>query len=119
MFQLTAVEFEILKSQIVTSKWGGIRRANPYAFTEQGVAMLSAVLRSQRAIQVSIEIIRVFVRLRHSMAVNKDLARKLLDMEKKYDHQFKIVFEVIDQLMAPEPSPDKKPNFTKVKGFGP
>ena len=77
MFQLSKVEFENLKSQIVTSNWGGLRRAAPYAFTEQGVAMLSSVLNSRRAVQVNIEIMRAFVRLREIMATHKDLVRRL------------------------------------------
>ena len=90
-----------LKSQFVTSSWGGIRRANPYAFTEQSVAMLSSVLRSKRAVQVNIEIMRAFVKLREMLSTHKDLARKLADMEKKYDSQFKVVFDAIRQLMSP------------------
>jgi hypothetical protein len=85
----------------VTSSWGGIRRANPYAFTEQSVAMLSSVLRSKRAVQVNIEIMRAFVKLREMLSTHKDLARKLADMEKKYDSQFKVVFDAIRQLMSP------------------
>ena len=90
-----------MKSQFVTSSWGGIRRANPYAFTEQSVAMLSSVLRSKRAVQVNIEIMRAFVKLREMLSTHKDLARKLADMEKKYDSQFKVVFDAIRQLMSP------------------
>jgi phage regulator Rha-like protein len=76
----------------------------PYAFTEQGIAMLSSVLNSERAIQVNIAIMRAFVKLREIMSTHKDLARKINDMEKKYDHQFKIVFDAIKQLLAaPEP----------------
>ena len=85
MFQLSDDEFANLKSQIVTSSWGGSRRARPYAFTEQGVAMLSSVLRSKRAVQVNIEIMRAFVRLRQLLASHTELAGKLLEMEKKYD----------------------------------
>jgi hypothetical protein len=103
MFQLTPDEFKNLKSQIVTSSWGGVRRATPYAFTEQGVAMLSSVLRSPKAIQVNIEIMRAFVRLRQMLASHKDLARKLEDLEKKYDKQFAVVFAAIRQLMEPPP----------------
>jgi len=105
MFQLSDGEFENLKSQIVISSWGGMRRAKPYAFTEQGVSMLSSVLRSKRAVQVNIEIMRSFVKLREMLATHKDLDRKLAELERKYDDQFKIVFEAIRQLMAP---PDKK-----------
>jgi len=91
----------------VTSSWGGIRRATPYAFTEQGVAMLSSVLRSKQAVQVNISIMRAFVNLRELLSTNKELARKLETLEKKYDTQFKIVFDAIRQLMTP-PEPKKK-----------
>ncbi|MDP3111760.1 MAG: ORF6N domain-containing protein [Thermodesulfovibrionales bacterium] len=111
MFQLSNQEFVNLKSQIVTSSWGGIRRANPYAFTEQGIAMLSSVLRSKRAIEVNIHIMRAFVKLRELMATHKDLARKLADMEKKYDAQFKGVFDAIRQLMAPPETKKRKIGF--------
>ncbi len=104
MFQLTTDEFEILKSQIVTSSWGGLRRATPYAFIEQGVAMLSSVLRSERAVRVNIEIMRAFVCLRRLLATNENLARKLAALEKKYDAQFKVVFDAIRQLMTPPES---------------
>lgn len=108
MFQLTKDEFAVLRSQIVTSRdWGG-RRYPPYAFTEQGVAMLSSVLHSPRAIQVNIEIMRAFVRLRQMLASHAELARKLDALEKKYDAQFKAVFDAIRQLMAP-PEPKRRP----------
>src|SRR5262249_49316452 len=103
MFQLNKREFGHLKSQIVTSSWGGARRARPYAFTEQGVAMLSSVLRSKRAIRVNIAVMRTFVRLRELLATHKDLARKLDVLERKYDAQFKVVFDAIRELMAPSP----------------
>jgi len=99
MFQLNEQEFRSLRSQIVTSSWGGLRRAAPYAFTEQGVAMLSSVLRSKRAIQVNVQIMRAFVRLRQMLASHADLARKLDALEKKYDTQFKVVFDAIRELM--------------------
>jgi len=110
MFQLTVSETEILRSQFATSKMGrGGRRYLRYAFTEQGVAMLSSVLNSERAIKVNIEIMRTFVRLRRMLASHSELARKLDALEKKYDAQFKIVFDAIRQLMAPpEPQPPKK-----------
>jgi hypothetical protein len=108
MFQLTEEEFSNLKSQIVISSWGGLRRARPYAFTEQGVAMLSSVLRSKRAIQVNIEIMRAFVRLRRMLASNKELTRRLDALEKKYDAQFKVVFDAIRELMKP-PESKKRP----------
>ena len=111
MFQLTKAEFELLKSRIVISSWGGLRRATPYAFTEQGVAMLSSVLRSKRAIQVNIEIMRAFVRLRRMLTSHVELARKLEALEKKYDAQFKVVFDAIRQLIAPPAAPQKKIGF--------
>ncbi len=107
MFQLIKQDVINLKSQIVTSSWGGPRRALPYAFTEQGVAMLSSVLRSPRAVQVNIEIMRAFVRLRRLLASNEELARKLESLEKKYDTQFRVVFDAIRELMKP-PEPKKK-----------
>ena len=105
MFQLSKEEYEFLRSQIVISKKGrGGRRYLAYVFTEQGVAMLSSVLRSERAVQVKIEIMRAFVRLQELVATHKDLARKLEALEKRYDAQFKVVFDAIRELMArPEP----------------
>ena len=113
MFQLTKPEFEDLRSQTVISNRGG-RRYPPYAFTEQGVAMLSSVLRSERAIRVNIEIMRAFVELRRMQASHADLTRKLSALEKKYDKQFKVVFEAIRGLMAP-PELEKKGRI----GFSP
>jgi hypothetical protein len=104
MFQLNEDELGILKSQNVISssyQWGGSRRAAPYAFTEQGVAMLSSVLRSPRAVSVNIEIMRAFVRLRQMLVSHADLARKLDALEKTYDAQFKVVFDALRQLMQP------------------
>jgi ORF6N domain len=105
MFQLTSEEVTFLRSQTATSNRGrGGRRYAPYAFTEQGVAMLSSVLNSERASQVNIEIMRIFVRLRQMVALNARLARKMNALEKRYDAQFKVVFDAIRQLMtAPEP----------------
>jgi hypothetical protein len=113
MFQLSDQELANLKSQSVISSWGGARRAAPYAFTEQGVAMLSTVLRSNRAIQVNIEIMRTFVRLRRILVSHTELARKLAALERKYDAQFKVVFDAIRELMTP-PIPKKK----RPIGFG-
>jgi len=109
MFQLNKEEADFLTSQNVTLKRGRgqHRKYLPYVFTEQGVAMLSSVLRSQRAIQVNIEIMRAFIRLRQMLASHADLARKLDALEKKYDAQFKEVFEAIRQLMAP-PEPKRR-----------
>jgi hypothetical protein len=105
MFQLDPEEFRNLKSRIVTSSWGGIRRAAPYAFTEQGVAMLSSVLRSKRAIRVNIEIMRAFVQLRRMVISHADLAPRLDALESRYDAKFKEVFDAIRQLMEPPPKP--------------
>jgi len=109
MFQLSGKEFASLKSQFVISSWGGLRRSAPYAFTEQGVAMLSSVLRSGRAIRVNIEIMRAFVRLRQMLASHAELARKLAALERKYDAQFKVVFDAIRKLMVPAEARKKRP----------
>ena len=103
MFQLTVMEAGRLRSQTVTLKTGRGRHRKylPYVFTEQGVAMLSSVLRSKRAIGLNIEIMRAFVRLRQMLATHADLARKLAVLEKKYDAQFKVVFDAIRKLMTP------------------
>jgi hypothetical protein len=102
MFQLTPGEAAALRSQFVTSKPGrGGRRYAPFVFTEQGVAMLSSVLRSKRAIEVNVQIMRAFVKLRQLLASHASLARKLAELESKYDSQFKIVFEAIRELMVP------------------
>ena len=110
-FQLTRQEVTILKSQFVTSRWGGMRRALPYAFTEQGVAMLSSVLHSQRAVRVNIGIMRTFVRLRQMLQTNAELARKLAVLERKCDVQFKAVFEAIRELMTPPVKPRRPIGF--------
>jgi phage regulator Rha-like protein len=107
MFQLTYEEFEILRNQVGTSsQWGG-RRYPPYAFTEHGVAMLSSILNSSRAIKVNIEIMRIFSRLRRLLATHTELERKIAGLEKKYDAQFKMVFDAIRELMIP-PEPKEK-----------
>lgn len=107
MFQLSWEETSALRSQIVTLKRGQHRKYRPYAFTEQGVAMLSSVLNSPRAVRVNIEIMRAFVRLRQMLAAHADLARKHDDLERKYDRQFRIVFDAIRELMSP-PEPKRK-----------
>jgi len=107
MFQLTKKEFEILKSQNATSSWGG-RRTPPYAFTEHGSLMAANVLKSKTAIETSILVVRAFMQLREMLASHKDLSRKLSEMEGKYDHQFKVVFDAIRQLMAPPPAGKKR-----------
>jgi len=104
VFQLTAEEFTNLKSQIVTSSWGGLRRALPYAFTEQGVAMLSSVLNSDRAVKVNIAIMRAFVKLRQTLETNRELARKFEELEHrvgKHDEEIAAILEAIRQLMVP------------------
>ncbi|MGO9243659.1 MAG: ORF6N domain-containing protein [Verrucomicrobiia bacterium] len=123
MFQLVPQEVAFLRSQIVTLKNPGPDRSRsqivilkqgknikypPYAFTEQGVAMLSSVLHSKRAIRVNVEIMRTFVRLRQLLASHADLAAKLEEMEKKYDAQFKIVFDAIRHLVSPPTATPRK-----------
>lgn len=117
MFQLSFEEAKsFLRFQAGTSKIGsGGRRYIPYAFTEQGVAMLSGILKSPRAVQVNIAIMRAFVRLREIIATHKDLARKLDELEEKYDYQFKVVFDAIRKLMEPSPSVGKRPMGFETK----
>jgi len=116
MFVLTYQEFANLRSQIVTSssrQWGGTRY-RPMAFTEQGVAMLSSVLRSKRAVQVNIEIMRAFVRLREMLLAHKELALKLKELEErleKHDEDIGLIFEAIRELMTPPDTPPKKIGF--------
>jgi phage regulator Rha-like protein len=113
MIQLDNEEFEDLRFQFGTSnRWGG-RRYLLYAFTGQGVAMLSSVLNSARAVKVNIEIMRAFVRLRQMLASNAELAKKLDSLEKKYDAQFKVVFDVIRQLMTPPETKKRKIGFRR------
>jgi hypothetical protein len=107
MIQLTEEEFKNLKFHIGISRWGGTRKL-PRAFTEQGVAMLSSVLQSPRAILVNIEIMRAFVRLRQMLISNAELARKLNALEKKYDTQFKVVFDAMRELMTPPDKPRRR-----------
>lgn len=102
MFELTSDEWAALRSAAsVTDGWGG-RRKPPLAFTEQGIAMLSSVLRSPRAIAVNVQIMRAFVRLREILAENADLSRRLDDLEQRYDEQFKIIIQAIQALTAPQ-----------------
>jgi hypothetical protein len=133
MFQLTIEEAERSRSQFVTlnaevteitrlqGRPGAIRQGTnikylPYAFTEQGVAMLSSVLRSPRAVQVNIEIMRAFVQLRRMLQGNSELARKLEELEARHDAQFSVVFDAIRKLMAPAESPKKRIGFEKDSG---
>lgn len=110
MFQLNNQEVTLLRSQIATLRLphGEHRKYTPYVFTEQGVAMLSSVLRSPRAIKVNIEIMRAFVQLRKLLISHKELAEKLDKMEKTYDNNFRIVFQHLRQLMEPPPVPPKR-----------
>jgi hypothetical protein len=117
MLRLTEEEFSDLKFHFGTSSWGGTRKL-PRAFTEQGVAMLSSVLRSARAVQVNIEIMRAFVRLRQMLQTNAELARKLAALEAKYDAQFKVVFDAIRELMA-TPRPQRRSIGFRVEEAGP
>ena len=105
MIRLSKVEYDSLRFQFGTLKKGAHSKYLPYAFTEQGVAMLSSVLKSKRAIEVNIAIMRAFVKLREMLSTHKKLARKLQELEKKYDAQFKVVFEAIRQLMREEKGP--------------
>lgn len=111
MLQLDDKEYkEYLTSQLVISKTGrGGRRGRPYAFTEHGALMLASVLNSRRAIEASIFVVRAFVRLRQLLAGHAELARKLDALEKKYDAQFRVVFDAIRQLMEPPPETNRKP----------
>src|SRR5208283_4969603 len=113
MFRLTNEDTHSLRFQIGMSKVKGRggRRYLPYAFTEQGIAMLSSVLRSERAIRVNIEIMRAFVQIREILATHKDLARKLEELEMKYDAQFKIVFNAIRRLITPPKKPRRQIGF--------
>ena len=116
MFQLTAEEVSNLKSQFVTSSWGGARRALPYAFTEHGAVMLAAVLNSQRAVQMSLHVVQAFVNLGHLMMEHKELSKKIEALEGKvgkYDKQLQEVIGAIRMMFAP-PNPEDR----KIKGFG-
>lgn len=112
MFQLTKEETEIWKSQIVISKAEkkGLRK-KPLDFTEQGIAMLSSVLKSKRAIQVNVQIIRTFIKLRELLATNEELQRKIARIEQKYDKRFRVIFEAIKKLIAEEEKPKKQIGF--------
>jgi len=112
MFELTKEEYQALRSQIATLKRGQHSKYAPFAFTEHGVLMLSSVLNSERAIQVNIQIMRTFTKLREMLSTHKDLKRKIEFIEKKYDEQFQIVFEAIKQLLTEEDKPKKKIGFT-------
>ena len=121
MFELTKEENQSLRSQNVTLKRGQHSKYLPFAFTEQGVAMLSSVLKSNRAIQVNIQIMRAFTQLRKMLSTHEDLKRKIESMEKKYDQHFQIIFEAIKQLLKTDEKPKKKIGYTvkeKQKTYG-
>ena len=109
MFQLTKEETEFLRSQIATLKTGRgqHRKYRPHAFTEHGAVMLASVLNSPVALQASVQVVRAFIRLRELLATHKDLATKLAELERKYDSQFKVVFDAIRKLMTPPPGPER------------
>jgi len=115
VFQLTDAEFKLLRSQIVTFTTLN-RKYLPYCFTEQGVAMLSSVLRSERAVHVNIAIMRAFVHLREMIAGHAELRQRLDELEKKYDAQFKVVFDALRALMAPPGKPRKAIGFHAAEG---
>ncbi|OGZ62808.1 MAG: DNA-binding protein [Candidatus Staskawiczbacteria bacterium RIFCSPLOWO2_01_FULL_37_25b] len=110
MFKLSKEEFKNLRSQIETSSWGGTRY-EPLVFTEQGVAMLASVLNSTRAINVNIQIIRTFVKIRELLATNEALQRKVIEMERKYDGKIKEVFDTIGLLLSDKIKPKKEIGF--------
>jgi ORF6N domain len=119
MFRLTKRDITNLRSQIVTSSWGG-RRTVPYAFTEQGVAMLSSVLRSRRAMRVNVEIMRAFVQLRHVLSGHTELVRKIDALEERYDEQFRVVFKAIRRLIGPESQrPKRRIGYLSQEGLRP
>jgi phage regulator Rha-like protein len=111
MFQLTNQEFANLKSQIVTSSWGGLRRAMPYAFTDHGAIMVASVLNSPRAVEISVYVVRAFVRLREYLSSHKELAQKLTELEKKietHDEAIQALIDAIRQLMTPPDKPRRR-----------
>jgi hypothetical protein len=113
MFRLSSNESQILRSQSVISSWGG-RRAAPYAFTEEGIAMLSSVLRSERAVMVNIEIIRAFVRLRRILQSHADLAAKIEALERRHDDEFRVVFQTLRRLMSPTAGRTRRIGFGRA-----
>ena len=113
MFQLTEDEYDkILRSQFVTSKGG--RRYLPFAFTEHGTVMLASVLNSERAVSVSLQIVRIFIKLRQILETNKELAEKIDELENKYDYQFKVVFDAIKQLLIQDEKQEREPIGFKI-----
>lgn len=116
MFQLTKTEFNNLKSQFVISSWGGVRKM-PLAFTEQGVAMLSGILNSDKAIEVNIQIMRAFIKLRHMILEHDELKRELDELRKEMNERFQIVFTVLDKLVTEDEETKRKIGFIEPKGI--
>jgi hypothetical protein len=116
MFQLTKTEFNNLKSQFVISSWGGVRKM-PLAFNEQGVAMLSGILNSDKAIEVNIQIMQAFVKLRHMIIDHDELKRELDELRKKMNERFQIVFTVLDRLVTEDEETKRKIGFIETKGI--
>jgi len=117
MFELTKEEFEVLRSQNATSKMegrGGVRYL-PYAFTEHGVLMLSNILNSEKAVKVSIQVIRAFSKLKQMLSTHEDLKKKIEEMENRYDHQFRIIFDAIKQLIEEDLKPKRDIGFERSK----
>lgn len=110
MFRLTKQEFDNLMFHFGTSSWGGTRK-RPRAFTEHGILMLSSVLKSKRATQVNVQIMRTFVKIRRMLASHKELLTKIENMEKRYDAQFKVVFKALEELMTPPEKPKRRIGF--------
>jgi len=119
MFELSKEESQSLRSQNVILKRGQHSKYLPFAFTEQGVAMLSSVLKSNRAVQVNIQIMRAFIKMRQMYISHEDLKRKIVAMERKYDEQFQIVFEAIKQLLKEDEKPERKIGYVKVPTVSP
>ncbi len=120
MFELTKEELKNLRSQFATSSWGGARYS-PMAFTEHGILMLSSVLKSERAVQVNIQIMRTFIKLREALLDNEDIRKELEGLKQITEKRFRIVFETLDQLLTVENKPKKKIGYTvkeKQKAFG-
>ncbi len=121
MLELTKEEYDSLRSQFVTLKRGQHAKYLPFAFTEQGVAMLSSVLNSERAILVNIQIMRTFTKIRHMISVSEELKQEIKELRKQTDDRFQVVFEVLDQLLNPENPPKKGIGFTvkeQVERYG-
>lgn len=114
MFKLNKEEFRNLIFQFGTSRWGGTRK-NPRVFTEHGILMLSSVLNSKRATQVNIQIMRTFIKMREMLSAHKDILRRIEEMEKKYDSQFRVIFQTVKKMMSPPDTPKRQIGFRPSK----